>query len=185
MIYPIAILAIDNPEDRAFMMRLYEDYHRLMHAQAYRVLQDRQHIDDVISESCIALIGRIAILTQLDCPALRAYIVTTVRNTAINYGKQLTRKRRHTVGDPDIAFDSLPEDSDEIDAGLLLREEVEHVRKAILQLPAAEQNVMRMKYYGNLSNEQIAHSLGIKAEGVRKYLLRARRHVLEIMESGK
>lgn len=182
MFYPIAIMAIENSDGRDFMMRLYDKYYRIMFAQAYEILHEHQYVEDVIGDACLALIDKIEILTQMECPVLRAYVVTTVRNTAKNYRKRLNRQRKRTLDDPDPAFDTLVDEKTDIDSNLLLNEEVERVKKAILQLPESEQRVMQMKFYENLSNEEIALSLGVKAESVRKYILRARRHVLEIME---
>lgn len=181
MFYPVVIMAIENSEDRDFMMRLYDEYHRIMCAQAYEVLQDHQYVEDVISEACLALIEKIEILTQLECPALRAYIVSTIRNTALNFVKRLSRQRKRTLDDPDLAFETIADEKAQVDSGILLNDEVERVTRAILQLPESEQKVMQMKFYDNMSNDEIALNLGVKAESVRKYIVRARRHILEIL----
>lgn len=182
MFYPIVIMAIENSDDRDFMMRLYDEYYRIMCAQAYEVLQEHQYVEDVIGDACLALIDKIEILTQMERPVLRAYVVSTVRNTAKNHRKRLSRQRERTLDDPDPVFDNMADEKAEINSSLLLNEEVTKVKEAILRLPEAERKVMQMKFYDNLSNVEIGLILGVKAESVRKYLLRARRHVLEILE---
>ena len=182
---PFVILAIENDEDRIFMQNLYESYHRLMCAQAYEVLHDWHNVEDVLSEACVALIDKIQILTTLERPALKAYVVSTIRNTAVNYGKRLSRQRGHSVDDPAIAFETVANDDADVDSGLLLADEVADVRKAILKLPEYERVALQMRFYQDLSYEEIGKAMGIKPESARKFILRARRDILEIIKSGQ
>lgn len=183
IVCPIVILAIENEEDRFFMQQLYDEYYRSMCAQAYSVLGERQYIDDVISEALIALIDKIQILAQMKRPVLHAYIVSTIRNTSVNFIKRQCRQRNHTVPDPESILETLECSEADPDTPLLIEEDVTHMQKAILKLPDYERRVLQMKYFQDLDNGEIARQLGIKPDSVRKFLLRARRHTLEIMES--
>lgn len=182
MLYPIVLVAISNTENRAFMMRLYEENYRVMYAQAYDILHNRQDVEDAISDACVALIRNISKLTRMERPVLRAYVVSTVRNTSLNIRKRRSKEWDRAVYDPELAFDVITDDKATVDAKMLLDEEVAQVKQAILRLSETEQRVVTMKYYEGIENEEIGQRLGVKSESVRKCLLRARRHIIEIIE---
>ena len=89
---PLVFLLIENEDDRAFMENLYTQYHRLMYAQAMRILNQSEAAEDAVSESLMALMKKISLLRPMECNKLRSYVVITVKHTAItmlNKGKRM------------------------------------------------------------------------------------------------
>lgn len=94
ILMPMVILTIDDDNDRAYMTRLYREYRALMLKTAWEYSKDNETVEDIVSESCIALIRHIDQLKAMDKAAIRSYIVITVRNKAIDdFRKQSLRRR--------------------------------------------------------------------------------------------
>lgn len=77
--------AIEDPDDREFMTQFYLEYERLMYATARKNLSDPESIKDIVQESVLKLIPNISFLRQQENCIKASYVVSTVRNTAINH----------------------------------------------------------------------------------------------------
>lgn len=179
MIFPIAILAIENSSDRNYIEKLYIEYHRMMYWQAHKVTCSSQDLDDIVNDACIVLIRKISLLRTLDCNILRAYIISTVRNTALNY----LRKQRNAQSEngEELIANFLSAEPDP-DANLLREATINELMAGIEKLPELDQDVLRMKYIDDLSDKEIGAILGMKHETVRSRLTRARQRAYRIMK---
>lgn len=178
-ILPLIILAIENDGDRAFMEKLYLDHYRLMRAAARKVLLTVEDVDDVVNEALVRLIDKIPLLKALECYTLRAYVVSAVRNTAINWIVRRDRRARHAFLTDDETLSSLPSEDGAPDASILQREDAESVKQAILRLSERDRLALTMKYFDDLSDAEIARVLGVGRNSVRPMLMRARRRMRE------
>ena len=95
--------AIENPDDREFMTQFYLEYERLMYATVRKRLTDPEAAKDIVQECVIRLIPKIPFLRRQERCIKASYVVSTVRNTTINYMRgckkssvrmKLTRARR-------------------------------------------------------------------------------------------
>ena len=176
---PLIILTIKNDGDRAFMEKLYLDHYRLMRAAARKVLMTGEAVDDVVNDALVRLIDKIPLLKGLDCYTLRAYIVSTVRNTAINWIVKRDRQAKHSFLMEDEALSCLPSEEDAPDAPIMKREDAESVKRAILRLSERDRLALTMKYFDDLTDAEIAYALGVGKNSVRPMLMRARRRMRE------
>jgi RNA polymerase sigma-70 factor (ECF subfamily) len=64
-------------------------------------------------------------------------------------------------------------------------EQLQNIKKAVSRLPKKQKEVFVLREYGNLSYQEIAHTLEIKEGTVMSRLSRARQAVLEWMNEGK
>lgn len=179
---PIMLLTIENEDDRAFMRGVYVDHLRVMRAQAYRILHESGEVDDVVNEACVRLIGKISLLRTLDCHMLKAYVVSTVRNTAINRIAKRDRQRAHFYLAGDEALENIASEAEDAGEAMIRREEIERVKQAIEKLTKRERAALTMKYFDELDDAQIARTMGIGVDTVRSHLMRARRHMRELMK---
>ena len=71
---PICILTIQDEDDRAYMSRLFVQYHRLMYQCTYEVLDDKWATEDAVQTTLLRLIDRIDVVRQLrtTCSAITA-----------------------------------------------------------------------------------------------------------------
>ena len=73
--------------------QLYETYHRLMHWEALRVLQDRQLAEDAVQESFLRMIKNFHKIGEISCPQTKRFVVIIVRNAARNLLAKESRLR--------------------------------------------------------------------------------------------
>ena len=172
----LIFLLIQDDSDRQPMEGLYTQYHRLMYAQALRVLRSREAAEDAVSESLIQLIKKIGLLRSLECNKLKAYVVITVKHTAITL---LHRREREQPAD-EMVFQHVAADSRADDA-VLEAAGVERIKNAILALPPREKDMMLMRYFRDMSDEEITAATGLKAVSVRVHLSRARKRLAEML----
>jgi len=176
LMIPTVILAIDSDNDRAYMTLLYRQYRSLMLKTAWNYTRVAADVEDIVSDSCTALIENLNTIRDLECNVLRAYIVTTVRNKAIDFcrkQKRLNAKFLHI--DEEVV--SQVADTDTVEKKVLLHDEIEQVRSVLLRLPERERDVLRLKYQVGLRDSEIAAMIGLAESSVRKYVERARKHL--------
>lgn len=177
MFFPFVFLFIENEDDRLFLEGLYMAHHGLMYAQALKITRNGQEAEDAVSEGMLALIKKIDLLRTLPCNKLRAYAVITVKHMALNRYKQ--KKRENVAGD--IAVEDLAGQGS-VDENLLSQAGIEQVKAAICALPEREKQIMLMKYFRELTDEEIAEEMGVKPVSVRVHLSRARKHLAQMLE---
>ena len=61
---PICILTIQDEDDRAYMSRLFVQYHRLMYQCTYEVLDDKWATEDAVQTTLLRLIQYPAVIRQ-------------------------------------------------------------------------------------------------------------------------
>lgn len=179
---PVAILALENDGDRAFMTGLYLDTRALMYKKAKRMLRGEQDVEDVINDALEALIKKIDLLKGFDSCTLRAYVVSTIRNTALNYLNHKKRQGERVIPDGDEALESIPARAAGLDADLIRKQDLDALKKALMLLPERERDLLTMKYLDELKDREIAAVFGIKPGSVRAYLTKARRHAQEVLK---
>ena len=176
LMIPAAILAIESDSDRAYMTQLYLQHRALMLKTAWRFSRVRADVEDIVSESCTSLIENINTIRSLECNTLRAYVVTTVRNTAIDFcRKQQRTNARFLHVDGEVTAHMA--DAESVEKKILLRDEIDRIKKALQELPERECDVLRLKYQKSLSDREIAEIVGLAESSVRKYVERARKHL--------
>ena len=173
LMMPYAILAMPEGSGRDFMEILYRSHCRLMYATAWKYTTSPEKADDIVSDSCLALIRNIDTLRTLSERPLRAYIAKTVRHTALNLLARDARTDRRFAHPEEDEYRDLPGQID-IEQKILLQDELDRVWKAVSSLPEKEQLVMQLKYEANLTHEEIAEQTGLSASSVDTYIRRAR-----------
>lgn len=176
MMIPTVILAIESDTDRAYMTFLYEQHRALMLKTAWSFTRELADVEDIVSESCTSLIVKIDTIRGMERNALRAYIVTTVRNTAIDFcRKQQRTNARFLHVDEEVT--ARMADSESVEKKILLRDQINQVKNALSGLPERERDVLRLKYQKGLKDSEIAERVGLAESSVRKYVERARKNL--------
>lgn len=181
LLIPLAILAIDNEDDRAFMTRIYLDYGRLMYSVAIEIVRDPHVAEDMVSSAIIEMIKDIDTLRKINSFRLRSYIASIVRNDSIDYIRKRNRQGKYYfMPDDDSILNNIPSEGT-VDEALLRSAEIDALRQAIVKLSENEQLLLTMKYVDEADDSDIARLLGIGKDSVRVYLSRARKHLQRII----
>jgi RNA polymerase sigma-70 factor (ECF subfamily) len=177
------IAAIEDDDDRVFMLNLYNNYYGLVRKTVYSITYDNTDIEDLINDVFIKLIGKISVLRKLDCCKATSYVVYTTRSVTINYLKHLSVVKKHTYygEDADIA-DSLISVDNDMEDRFVNQSDLEALGNAILKLPQKQKDLLHYKYVLEMNDAEIAEILDIDRNSVREYLTRARRNAKKLME---
>jgi RNA polymerase sigma factor (sigma-70 family) len=106
---------------------------------------------------------------------LRPWLLRIATNEALNWLRSQRREREHVLGSEasDVAFEQLPGGADPEDAALST-ERREAVRAALARLPEHYRLVLTLRFFNDLSYQEIAEQTGQDANTVGVQLLRAR-----------
>ena len=75
--------------------QLYETYHRLMHWEAQRVLQDRQLAEDAVQESFCVMIKNFHKIGEISCPQTKRFVVIIVQERRANSARKGEQAAQH------------------------------------------------------------------------------------------
>lgn len=180
MFLPMEILLIEDDSDRCFMEQLYINNEKSMYYWAYRYLKNKEDASDAVHTACISLIKCIGKLRGFDEHTLHSYVISTIRNAAIDLYRKRARQNEFMFSAGDDVIDSLS-DNGSIGDDIILLESKISMKEALNTLPINESNLLRWKYFDGLTDQDIAMQLNIKAVSVRVYLTKARRHLSKIL----
>ena len=102
--------------------------------------------------------------------SLRAYLVTIATHKAIR--RYWENRRQWLV--PQIS------QTDSLDVGEW--EKREHLQQSLSRLPETDRRILELKYYNGCTSKEIAETLGIKQETVKKRQQRALKKLLHLMK---
>ncbi len=180
------ITAMNDGDDKAFMLNLYQDYYALARSTVYKVIHRENDVNDLAEDTFVRLIEKIPLLRTLDCCKIAAYIVCTAKSVAINFIKHRDVQQKHTFyGENADISDELLIPEDTLEESYFRREELRALSKALLKLPEREKNILHFKYILEMNDAEIAKKLSISPGSVREYLTRARRAARKLMEEGE
>jgi len=173
---------VENPNDREFMLWLYQEFKKLMFATARQYVPNPSDCEDIIQDCLVKLIEKISVLRGKKRCVVCSYVVYTVRNTSINYLRR--QKVMHTK------VYSLEEQADEIasaepsmDELMIVMEHKERLYEVWGQLPEEDLILLEGKYILRCTDTELAEQLHCKPDSVRMKLTRVRRKVFRMMNS--
>ena len=181
LLIPFVLLAMDDDDDRAFMEQLYIEYKGLMYGVALTYLHNNEDAQDAVNDAIIRLMNKASELRGKNRSVLRSYIVSTMKRTALNVirKKKTVRKRVRSVDIEEM--EAYADQKTEVDTAVIANSTSAELRKAVEQLTNRERTVLRLKYFEEWSDADIAQWLGLAESSIRTYLVRARRHMYEIL----
>lgn len=177
------IAAIEDENDRSLIESLYTDYYVLMLHKAQSMVRDRHAAEDVVESVMLRLIDRIELLRGCNRASVRSYLVTCVRNEAID--RMRREKKTQSLDDAEERLRKLPDESPQLDTSLIREEQIQAVIKALEALDDRERLALRMKYYDRMTEGEIARLFGMSRSGIRNVIDRARRHVEAQLQEGE
>lgn len=179
---PYCILVIDNDDDRAFMERLFVDYHRLMYHEIIKLVHDQWAAEDVMQSTLVRLIDKIPELRTKERDHLVNYIISASKNQARNYLRSLGRHATSNFQDC-LDYEDSDTNGGEIELALIKKESMEKLACMWPQLDERTRYLLEGRYILNLSVEEMASSLDIKPASVRMALTRARKTAYHFLQS--
>lgn len=143
-------------KDQEAMMTLHRRYVDLMYSVVYRVLGESTAAEEAVQDAFMKVWQNAATFDAVRGP-LVAWLARIARNTAIDHLR--LRKRQSGMDESlEVAEENralpLPDDWQD-------REKVQGLRMALDALPPEQAQVIKLSYYGGLSQSDIAETLGL------------------------
>ena len=139
------------------LLQLYDESRLAMLRLAVLLTDDPATAEDVVHDAFVAMHRRWA---HIDPVAAKGYLRVTVVNTARSLVRRKIIARRHLRV-------TEPEAGPAADHGLVLAEEHREVWEAVRSLPRRQREVLILRYWSGLSEEQIATALGVSRGTVK------------------
>jgi RNA polymerase sigma-70 factor (ECF subfamily) len=159
--------AVDDPD--AFQ-ELYHRYVRRVYGYVASRLPHTQDAEDVVADVFLRVIKNLDQLRNRQPASFPAWLFVIVRHTVADHYRQNGQAANH------LSLDNIetpaPSES-QPDHVLSERAEAVMVRQLISQLPERQREIVTLRYYAGLRNQEIATVLGIGEKTVSGYLSRA------------
>lgn len=169
----VAFLAvIETEEDESLFECIYYTYRRQMFFVANGILSDKMLAEDAVQEAFWGIAKQIRLFKNMSEGERRAYVLTAVRNAAINLYK---KERKATRCCRQYTDDNRTTVEDEVINRQTLTDSRQALNLVISALSDFQQEIMMLRYSHELNCSQIAIALGRKPATVRKELSRARK----------
>lgn len=164
--------AADEPSAVAAVRQLYELHYVRLVRLAVLLLGDLGRAEEIVQDAFVDLMARWSRLR--DRAAAASYLRTSVANGARSDLRRRQVIRRHP---PDR-----PPDVDSAEARALVQVEHERIMAVLSVLPHRQREVLVLRYYGELSEAEIAETLGISRGAVKSHSSRGLRTLRTAME---
>lgn len=170
-----------DPSDQDFILQLYLEFKGLMYSTAQKYITSPQAVEDIVQDSIAKLINKVDILRNMERCILASYIVSTIKNTAINQLKvdqaqnlchiDFSEEERMTIQNRSLSIDEI----------LIIKEQRLRLSKIWMQLSIDDQVLLEGKYILGYSDMELAEQLHCKMSSVRMKLTRARRNAQKLL----
>ena len=151
---------------------LYEGHYVRLVRLAVLLVGDAGRAEEIVQDAFVDLVSRWR--TIRDPGAAASYLRTCVANGARSHLRHRAVVNRQPVSKPSMM------DSAETEA--LVQIEHERVLSLLSELPGRQREVLVLRYYGQLSEAEIADTLGISRGAVKSHTFRGLRSLRTAME---
>ncbi|MGV8090649.1 MAG: RNA polymerase sigma factor [Mangrovibacterium sp.] len=146
---------------------IYDHFFDRLFQYGCKIIDDTELVEDSIQELFLTLYTNRNHLS--DTGNLEFYLLKALKLTV--YGKLRKERRRIIKSDPleefNLEFLIETEETESIE-----QRKVELVLKSLKELSPAAREIIYLKFYSDLSYEEIGHMLGIKADSAKKQVYR-------------
>ena len=171
-------------KNSCFMEDLYLRHERLMYFIAGKYTANAQKREDIVQTAVVSLLRKEATLRRLPPYAQINYIAVAVRNTAINTLKREQKELDRCISLEDLT-ETFPTQFMPSAEAITLEKELQKDLLAVFQeMKEDEQQLLMGKYLMDLSDAELAQTLGCKPSSIRMKLTRVRRVFAEKLREG-
>lgn len=162
--------------DHGAFAKIVERYQTQVYNLAYRMLSNQHDAEDATQEIFLRA------YTRLDSFDRTRKFSTWLLSVASNYCIDRLRRRRPTLPIDELAF-ILPAKGPGPERETLRHEEQQEVQRALNRLPDHYRLVTILRYWNDLSYDEICTATGLSESAVKTRLHRARRMIAEALET--
>lgn len=176
------IMAIENDDDRAFLLMVYSEYYDLMKRKARIIVKDEGIAEDMLQETILKLIPHVSMLRTLKKNLLVSYICKTINSVSIDYYRKHLRKESKSffADESDLILDIEDASPPPMDHYERI-ETYSELGQTVMKLSLKDQHILYYKYNLGYSDKKIAKLMGIEYGNLRVALLRAKNRLRKLL----
>lgn len=172
-------LTFASEDEKAKFEYLYEKYKRLLYAKAKDIVKDHALAEDAVSEGFLRAYKNFSKIGDPNSPQTISYLVTIVRNVAIN----IYHKEKNTQPTDFTDYDA-PDDFN-LEEIITQKDDTHQALKLVHSLKEELRSVFLLKYAYDMNHREIAKTLGISENNVTVRLHRAKAKLLKLANKEK
>lgn len=142
---------------------LYDRYSRRAYTVALSVCRDDGRAQEAVQDAFLSL-WKSSATYQPERGPFAAWLLAGVRNRAIDL---VRRNAKHEARRADEGQLDRVASPDDVPGGSIIREDDERLRASLRSLPDAQQEVIQLAFYAQLSHREIAAQLGLPSGTVK------------------
>lgn len=173
----LLLLILDSEADRALLSALFASCYHRMKGVALAVLRTPDAAEDAVQDTFVRCMNKMDTLKALPEAARATYLLTATKHNALNRKKASGAHAFVPVEELELADERASVEERAINSLT-----VAEIKEAFKKLPESLRDILRYKYLLELSDGEIAKTLGVSKSTVRVYLMRARRAVLAMVK---
>jgi RNA polymerase sigma-70 factor (ECF subfamily) len=152
--------------------RLYLPFRQKLYRIAYRLLENSFDAEDIVQDAYAKLWSKRDELPEIE--KRESYCCVLVRNLCLDFMRARRERFRFPIEEMGIADDR--QFAEQIE----MKNELEYIKILLNRLPEQQKNVMKLKLYGEYSNEEIEKITGLSDAHVRVLLSRGRKKIRDL-----
>jgi len=158
------------------MEQLYELYESKMYSVAYGILKNVAQAEDVVQDSFIKLTDYLDKIKTVDHNKTKGLVITIVKTTAINVYR---KNQRETWLFEYTEEQEIEDPKNVIDAKVINMHNHDMLDSVILNMPEIYKQVIKLRYFYELSTMEISALTGVDNNAIRKRIERAKKYLIE------
>ena len=156
--------------DANHFKKIFLPFHRKLYRIAYHFLENQANAEDMLQETYIKLWQKRDELEALINP--ESFAVTLLKNICLDF---LRKVKPDVLSLYEISVPAQETVVEQIEK----REQLEYIKVIMSHLPAQQKQVVELKIWDNLSDEEIEQCTGLKKANIKVIISRARKTIKE------
>jgi RNA polymerase sigma-70 factor (ECF subfamily) len=148
--------------------KIFLPFHLKMYRIAYRFLENQTDAEDMVQETYIKLWQKRHEMESLINP--ESFAITLLKNNCLDFLRKIRpeRSQLHEIqlANPDAFAEQIEN-----------REQLEYIQIIMNQLPKQQKQIIELKIWDNLSDEEIEQRTGLKKGNIKVIVSRARKTI--------
>jgi RNA polymerase sigma-70 factor (ECF subfamily) len=176
------MLMLEDGEKRDKLEELYITYRKELYYVAYQILHNHYDAEDVIQNAFLKIAKFIDKINEIECKKTRAYLVIIVRRLC--FDRYNEKKKTVPVDFMDEAEEGESSHSS-LDDHVLHLERGRELAESLSKINSGYADILTLKYYYELSNDEIGELINLSPQNVSVKLTRAKIALRNIIAKGE
>lgn len=173
------LMVIADEVVRDQMEQVYLTYHEILYKVSFDILKDHYEAEDMVQEAIINFSRYSEKIDDINCKKTKGLIVTIVRNLSYNAYKKQNKVIR--IDHEEVA--TILDDEDYLVEKQLIRfERSREIAGLLSRIKESYADIISLRYYYELTTEEIATLLGMEEGNVYARLSRARTALKKLLQ---